>query len=553
MSARPKPRAAAAAAAAAVAAVFVATVAGGWSTPVGAHPLGNFTVNHYAGLRVGGRELAVRYVLDLAELPAFQERPALDADRSGGADAAELAGYAAARCPELAAGLAVRLDGEALAAQVRGAAAEAPPGEAGLSTLRVECAFAYPFAGAAGRKSLSISDGNGAGRVGWRELTATAGAGASLDSDLPARSVSDELRTFPNDAPAPDRRDAQLVVTLDPAAAAGEAGSVDGAAAGAAPDSRRTARAGGDARLTGLIAGGRSGLAATTAALLVAAGLGALHGLAPGHGKTVVAAYLVGSRGTRRQAGVLALAVALSHTLGVFVLGGVTLAASAAFAPERVYPWLQAASALIVVGLGAWLLVRLAAARLAAAPPAPHHHSPAPRPVLVGASLAGPPPDHHDHAHHDHDHDRDHHDHDHDHDHHDHDHHSHGLLPHRHRVAWDRLDVSGPLSWRLLAALGLSGGMLPSASAVIVLLGAVQVGRVEFGAALILAFGVGLAAALVGVGLGAVALTARTRRALDVRRAGERVSALATPVAAAAVFVVGLWLCWRAAGALGWR
>jgi ABC-type nickel/cobalt efflux system permease component RcnA len=93
--------------------------------------------------------------------------------------------------------------------------------------------------------------------------------------------------------------------------------------------------------------------------------------------------------------------------------------------------------------------------------------------------------------------------------------------------------------------------MVPSASAVIVLLGAVQLGRVPFGAGLILAFGFGLAAALVGVGLGALVLSRRAQRLLDARQLGERVSNALAPAATVALLVVGAWLTWRAIGRLG--
>src|SRR5207302_2184648 len=93
-------------------------------------------------------------------------------------------------------------------------------------------------------------------------------------------------------------------------------------------------------------------------ALLVAFGLGVVHALSPGHGKSVMAAYLVGTRGTRRQALVLGPVVALSHTAGVLLLGGATLAASRLIAPERLYPYLSTASGAIVLALGVILLAR---------------------------------------------------------------------------------------------------------------------------------------------------------------------------------------------------
>src|SRR5207249_4643352 len=190
------------------------------------------------------------------------------------------------------------------------------------------------------------------------------------------------------------------------------------------------------------------------ASLLVAAALGAFHALTPGHGKTVVGAYLVGARGTARHALFLGLVVTATHTLGVYVLGLVTLTASHYIVPERLFPWLSALSGMIVLGIGASLMI----ARLAAVGEHTHHHL----------------------------------DHDHPHPHPDHDHgHSHSV-------------PAGAIGWRSLLALGVSGGLLPCPSALVVMLGAIALGRIAFGLALIVAFSAGLAAVLTGIGLALV-------------------------------------------------
>src|SRR5262249_12819033 len=202
--------------------------------------------------------------------------------------------------------------------------------------------------------------------------------------------------------------------------------------------------------------------------LLIAAMLGAFHALTPGHGKTVVGAYLVGSRGTVQHAVFLGLVVTITHTLGVYLLGLGTLAASAWVVPERLYPWISVVSGLLVVVVGASLVT----SRLAAAHGHQHHHH-----------------DHsHDHAHH-HSHD---HSHDHWHDHHHHGHgHSHSHLP----------PADAPITLRSLLALGVSGGLLPCPSALVVMLGAIALHRIAFGLALIVAFSVGLAGVLTGIGV----------------------------------------------------
>jgi ABC-type nickel/cobalt efflux system permease component RcnA len=179
--------------------------------------------------------------------------------------------------------------------------------------------------------------------------------------------------------------------------------------------------------------------------VLAAMALGAPHALSPGHGKTVMAAYLVGSRGTVRQAVGLGLTVTVSHTIGVLVLGGVSLSAAAVIPPERLYPILGLVSGAIVVAIGAWLVLgRIRAIRAERAADHSHLH-----------------PHDHEHAH------------EHDHDHHEEDGwHSHGGLRHTHVPPRDR-----SLGWRGLFGLGLAGGMVPSVSALILLLGSIAAGR----------------------------------------------------------------------------
>jgi ABC-type nickel/cobalt efflux system permease component RcnA len=197
-------------------------------------------------------------------------------------------------------------------------------------------------------------------------------------------------------------------------------------------------------------------------ALAVVAGLGAAHALEPGHGKTVVAAYLVGSRGTAWHACVLGLVVTISHTAGVFLLGAVTLYASRYIVPERLYPWLGVLSGLLIAALGFTLFLRRYAGHV-------HSHD-------------------HDHAHghpHHHDPNEPH-----------HHHHPHGRdHQHSHPTPGESVTLSG------LVALGVSGGIVPCPAALVVLLSAVSLNRIGFGLVLIVAFSVGLAAVLIAIGL----------------------------------------------------
>ena len=238
--------------------------------------------------------------------------------------------------------------------------------------------------------------------------------------------------------------------------------------------------------------------------LLIAAILGGVHAFTPGHGKTVVGAYLVGSRGTARHALLLGLVVTATHTLGVYALGLGTLAASAWIVPERLFPWISVISGLLVVAVGA----SLATSRLRAAAGHHHHHH------------------HGDHHHHDHEHDHHHH-HEHDHD------HGHAHLP----------QPGTPMTIRSLVALGVSGGLLPCPSALVVMLGAIALGRVAFGLALIVGFSVGLASVLTAIGI--VLVYARgllERLPLDGRfaRYAPVASALVISLAGIAVVVEAL-------------
>ncbi len=188
--------------------------------------------------------------------------------------------------------------------------------------------------------------------------------------------------------------------------------------------------------------------------LLVAMFWGAAHAFSPGHGKSIVAAYLVGSRGTARHAVILGLTVTVTHTIGVFALGLVTLSLSAFIVPDHLYPWLNLVSALLIVAVGLSVLrwrLREWRKRDAA-----HDH----------------------HQGHDH-------------------HHGHS---HVH-------DPDRALSARRLLGIGISGGIVPCPTALVVLLAAISLHRVGYGLILILAFSVGLAAAMTGIGL--VAVTAK--------------------------------------------
>ncbi|HEU4398159.1 MAG TPA: nickel transporter [Actinomycetota bacterium] len=494
-------------------AVLAAALAVAGAAPAAAHPLGNFTVNSYSGLRVGPDRLVVDYVLDMAEIPAFQTRQAIDGDRDGKASDAEAAGWRDRECPRLAGGLRATVDGRPLSLQVTTAAVAFPSGVGGLRTLRLECALAARLPAARGRHDLAYTDGNQAGRVGWREITAT-GDGAVLDAaDVPARSASGRLTVYPDD---------QLRSPLDQRTAAvrfrpGGPRAGDGGEPGIAGPAARRGVDRATAAFTALVAERRLSPGFGLLALGLAVVLGAAHALAPGHGKTVMAAYLVGLRGSLRQAATIGATVTVTHTAGVLLLG-LVLSASRAVASERVYPWLGLASGLLLAAVGLTL-----AARALTGHRHPHAH-PHPHGPGAGEEVAAGPGGH-DHGGHGHLHDGS-----------------------GHAGGWG----GRPLGRRGLVALGLAGGLVPSPSAVVVLLGGTALGHAWFGVALVLAYGIGMAAALTGVGL----LLAHLRGRVDRRLAVPAASLLARagrllPVATASVIVVvGLALAAQGAAQL---
>jgi ABC-type nickel/cobalt efflux system permease component RcnA len=251
-------------------------------------------------------------------------------------------------------------------------------------------------------------------------------------------------------------------------------------------------------------------------ALATAAALGAGHALTPGHGKTLMAAYLVGTRGTARHALGLGAAVSVSHTAGILVLAAIVVAATDVLAPDVVVRWAPVVAAISILVIGGWMLLgEIRRRRRGGRPIHDHAH-----------------PHGHDHPHpHGHDHPHPHgHDHSHDHS------HDHGS--------------ASTISWRGLFALGLAGGLIPSTSALLILLGSIAAGRPAFGLVLVVAFGLGMAAVMAGVGL---ALVAARDRLYQVGADGG-VGRLrdAAPLAAAVVVLgFGLVLTAQALTAIG--
>jgi nickel/cobalt exporter len=383
-----------------------------------AHPLGNFTVNRFSRVEVSGPRVYVRYVLDLAEIPTFQ---------AGRIDARAYAERIARNAHLTVAGRPARLT------PVHTALAH-PQGAGGLRTTRLELVLAGPVL--IGESRVTYRDENYRDRIGWKEIVVGADA----------RSTSEELHAYPKDLLQSPPLTTSVTARLEPGDGPDIAPSLSRDQTFEAPD--RVA----DDGFASLVGSSHLSALVILASLAAALFWGAAHALSPGHGKTIVTAYLVGQRGTPRHAALLGLIVTITHTIGVFALGLVTLALSQFVVPDQLYPWLNLTSGLLVVGIGASVFFARWRQRRA-----------------------------HDHGHHHH---------------HEHDH---------------AAGPEGP-SFRSLLAVGVSGGLLPCPSALVVLLAAISLHRVAFGLLLILAFSAGLALSITGIGLAAVLARRAFRR-----------------------------------------
>ncbi|MGH3937839.1 MAG: hypothetical protein ACRDTG_04265, partial [Pseudonocardiaceae bacterium] len=316
-----------------------------------AHPLGNFTVNHYHGLTIHPDRIELLAVVDSAEIPTLQQQPQVDTDGDGVLSGAEQQTYATAQCDQLPGALRATVDGELLRFKVRSAEVSYPPGQADLPTTRLTCLLNAP-AQLDEPATLSFRDDFGSDRIGWREITAV-GEGIGLpQSPVPASSISDELRSYPNDLLAEplDVRDVTLRTVP------GGVSSINPAALGDVPEMTGIERllGWGTDRFTDLVGAELTPLVGALAVLLSLV-LGASHAALPGHGKTLIAAYLAGRRGTTRDALLVGATVTVTHTAGVLVIG-LLLSAFATLAGEQLLGWLGVVSGLLVALIGASLL-----------------------------------------------------------------------------------------------------------------------------------------------------------------------------------------------------
>ena len=456
-----------------------------------AHPMGNFSISHYAGIRIEGHLVEVRYLIDMAEIPTFQElqhagiEPRLDDRR--------LAAYLSSKAQTFAQGLQLTLNGHPLTLRLLTQDVIFPPGAGNLPTMK----FGFSYSAELPRDCSSTTcqmeyqDTNFADRAGWKEIVVTAGEGLSVaNSTASNRDRSAQLSNYPTDlldSPPQDLQARVVFSVLPPQAAVATVSSNIASAQSSTASSRHrqpyvrrplsiahantsslspnTESRPGDAtapnielkpnqqatphnRFTELMTIKHVGIGMMLLAAPAAAGLGALHALEPGHGKTIVAAYLVGSKGTAHHALLLGLVVTASHTAGVYLLGAVTLYAQKYILPDRIYPFLGVLSGLLIVGVGCYLFLQR----------------------LLGTEFTH---------------------------------------THNHEIPAASVPTAGaphPENFpaRELLILGVSGGIVPCPAALVVLLSAAALRRTLFGLYLIVAFSIGLAAVLIAMGLAAV-------------------------------------------------
>ncbi len=483
-----------------------------------AHPMGNFSVNHYSRISLDREGIRISYIIDLAEIPTYQELQQGDVT----ADVADPAvtRFVASRGAEFGHGLSLVVDGKRLPLRLLSSQVIFPPGAGGLPTMKMGFVYQAPYPPAADRSSagLAYADNNFPGHAGWKEIVAVGPAANLASSSVPQTDRSAQLSNYPTDLLNSPPQDLSAVVqfrypvvpvkeTAGPSTAlrsgrddklverrksvpATELGSRMSASAtklssrpersaveGPAVSLQDHEPASSEARhvvpptpaeplhlqanqqatprsaFTELITTRSVSLWFLITAAFIALGLGALHALEPGHGKTIVAAYLVGSRGTAWHAVLLGLIVTASHTAGVFALGAITLYASHYIVPEQLYPWLGVFSGLTIAGLGGFMFLRR----------------------WSGLDL--------DHSH------------------------TSGQLHSHWFSSSNEGDGAAPaangksVSLYQLFALGITGGIIPCPAALVVLLSAFALHRLGLGFFLITAFSLGLAAVLIAFGM----------------------------------------------------
>ena len=472
------------------------------TTSAQAHPLGNFTVNHYDGLTLYADRVAITSIVDAAEIPTAQLRHRVDVDGDGTLTSGERAAYAARSCAALRMDLVLSVGTRSARLVGDDASFVLEPGAAGLETSRLVCRSSSAVDLTRGT-TVGFADDHLADRIGWREITAR-GVGVSLvRSPVPQTSVSSELRSYPGDLLSSPLDVRRAEIEVRPGGGLSTVARGIDTVPGAGPVARAVEWL--NQTFSGLAGAEHLTLGVGLLAVLVSLLLGACHAALPGHGKTVMAAYLAGKRGTTRDAIVVGATVTATHTIGVLVLG-LALTASSSLAGDEIIGDLGVGSGVLVALIGVGLVIGAVRRRRAA---------------------GSVPADGHVHGHgHGHSHS-----------------HGHGQ-GHTHEVPSGRIGRPG------LVGMGVAGGLVPSPSALVVLLGAVALGRTVFGVLLVLTYGIGMAATLTAAGLLAVRLSGRWRERVAVTRLAHRLGDATPIVTGGLVVVVGIGLAARSLAVL---
>lgn len=469
-----------------------------------AHPMGNFSINHYSAISVAEKGIQLEYIIDLAEIPTFQEMEGLDLNHDRQVSDAESALFSKQKAQEFVRNISLRVNERPLALETVQSSLNVVPGAGGLPTLvlRIHYFARWKTEPQSIQNAIHFRDDNYPERIGWKEIVIRNSNSIAISQKNPTfEDRSKELTEYPQDATmsppqeteatfhfalpmslaakhpmelqsknhavstkqvskgiAPVQKDTPAVKTIAKAILPDKS-RVSSQNANTSPPNKR------EDSFTRLITAQNLTGDVIAFSLLVAFALGAMHALSPGHGKAIVAGYLVGSRGTAWHALFLGAVVTLTHTIGVFILGLLTLFGSRYILPENLYPWLGFISGISIVIIGLSLFRKRFKAMQERHP----------------QDKAHAPQENHSH------------DHPHEH-HHDHEHgHDHSHLP---------VDSkTGAISAKSLLTVGISGGALPCPSALVVLLSAISLHRIGFGLLLIVAFSLGLAVVLTSVGV----------------------------------------------------
>lgn len=423
-----------------------------------AHPMGNFSINHYSRIELHQSEIKIRFLLDFAEIPTVSLKSEEDANGDGTFSEHEKKTFLERQSKKIASEISLSLNGKPVELKLGEITQEFRPGAGGLSTMRLSQNFTFSLPVSASDSSVvKYRDGNYAERTGWKEIVAIATSGWKfLSSTASTEDKSKELTVYPTDPGVvpPQQTEAEFEFSNSESSVSPNASSPTKNAPPPAIASKSVASAATpqDA-FTQAISKKELGLGVILTSLGLAFLFGAFHALSPGHGKAMVAAYLVGSRGTLKHALFLGGVVTITHTIGVFLLGIITLGAAQYVVPEKFYPILSGLSGLLIVIVGATLLwQRLQALR-------------------EGDAEEGFEEEQH-----------------------------------------NPLPENAQVSLKSLLVLGVTGGIIPCPSALVVMLSAVALHRIAFGLCLIIAFSLGLAAVLTGIGMLTVKLKGSLQR-----------------------------------------